>query len=144
MALKNYTTKIKASKTVGEIQGMLSDIGARRIAVDYDDDRDPISISFCIHGATNVPMYFSITANWEGILRVLRREKKIPQTQLTKETAMRVAWRTMQDYIEAQMAFIEAEMATPEQAFVGNLLLKDNKTLFEYLAGNMKLLHTGD
>lgn len=144
MPLKNYTTTIKATKTVGEIQSLLSEVGARKIMVDYDDDRDPISISFCIQGSTKVPMYFSLTANWQGILRVLQRERKLASTKMTKETAMKVAWRTLQDFIEAQIAFVEAEMATPEQVFIGNLLLKDNKTVFDYLAGNMRLLHTGE
>lgn len=143
MPLKNYTTTIKASKTVGEIQGLLSEIGARKIMVDYDDDRDPISISFCLNGADGTPLYFELRANWQGILNVLKKEKKLAVGKLNKDTAIRVAWRTMQDFIEAQVAFVEAEMASVSEVFVGNLLLKDGKRVIEYLAGNTALLHSG-
>ena len=37
MTVLNYTTKIAASKTVGEIQAMLAKHGASRIATDYHD-----------------------------------------------------------------------------------------------------------
>ena len=35
MPIKNYTTKIEASKTVGEIQQMLAQHGAKQIMLDY-------------------------------------------------------------------------------------------------------------
>lgn len=39
MPLKNYTTTIKASKTIGEIQEILALRGARQIMIDYQDGR---------------------------------------------------------------------------------------------------------
>lgn len=39
MPIKNYTTKVPAAKTVGEIQAILARHCASRIMLDYDDGR---------------------------------------------------------------------------------------------------------
>ena len=38
MPIKNYTTKVQAVQTVGEIQGLLAAHGARRVMMDYGDN----------------------------------------------------------------------------------------------------------
>lgn len=37
MPIKNYTTKVPAVQTVGEIQGILAAHGARKVMMDYPD-----------------------------------------------------------------------------------------------------------
>jgi len=135
MPIKNYTTKIAASKTVSEIQYLLVTVGAKRIAVDYNDEGEPISISFSLMASDN-PMYFSLSANWQEVLRYLQKEGKVAKNLQTPEHAVRVAWRTLQDFIEAQVAFIQAGMATAEEVFIGNVCLKDGRPLVEHITGS--------
>ena len=37
MPIKNYSTKVDAAKTCGEITGLLAGKGAKRVQIDYDD-----------------------------------------------------------------------------------------------------------
>ena len=37
MPIKNYTTKVPAAQTVGEIQELLASHGARKVMMDYGD-----------------------------------------------------------------------------------------------------------
>lgn len=46
MPILNYTTKIAAAKTVGEIQAILARAGAQSISIDYDEHAQPIA---CCH-----------------------------------------------------------------------------------------------
>ena len=48
MPIKNYTTKVPAVQTVGEIQGLLAAHGARRVMMDYGDDGKVLAIRISI------------------------------------------------------------------------------------------------
>ena len=39
MAIKNYTTKVDAYTSIGEIQGALARHGATKIMIDYDNGK---------------------------------------------------------------------------------------------------------
>lgn len=45
MPIKNYTTKVPAVQTVGEIQGILAAHGARKVMMDYAENG-----KVCCHG----------------------------------------------------------------------------------------------
>ena len=47
MAIKNYTTKVDAYTSIGEIQGALARHGATKIMIDYDNGK-PQAIAFGI------------------------------------------------------------------------------------------------
>ncbi len=46
------------------------------------------------------------------------KDKKVPKPLKTKEQAARVAWRIIKDWVEAQIAIIDAGMATVTQVFL--------------------------
>jgi hypothetical protein len=48
MPILNYTTKIDAKKTVGEIQDILASHGASKIMIDYENSV-PIAITFQVN-----------------------------------------------------------------------------------------------
>ena len=48
MSIKNYSTGIEETKTVGEIMGLLAAKGARSIRIDYDELNRPASVSFIL------------------------------------------------------------------------------------------------
>ena len=139
MAILNYTTVIKPQKTVSEISSILVEHKANRIVVDYDSGM-PVSVSFMIMSKGNVPMFFRLPCNFEGVLNVLTQDKKVPKRLKNKEQAIRVGWRIIKDWVEAQCAIIEAELALPEQVFLPYAVMKDGKTLSEGLSDVQPLL----
>src|ERR1700735_2331785 len=109
MAILNYTTSIQAEKTASEIQAKLVKAHACAVLSEYKDC--VLShISFrvdSIHGE----MAFRLPANIDGVLKAMQRDARVPKALKTREQAARVAWRIVKDWVEAQLAIIEAEMA---------------------------------
>lgn len=116
MAILNYTTSISSEKSAMEIQQKLVKASAHAVLSEYEDGILS-HISFKIetkHGE----MAFRLPANIDGVLRALQRDSKVPKAQKTREQAARVAWRIVKDWVEAQLAIIEADMATLPQVFL--------------------------
>lgn len=139
MPILNYTTKINPSKTVGEISECLSLHGARRIAVDYEEGL-PIALAFCIT-VSNKDIFFQLPCRWKGVLNVMQNDKKIPRGLCNKEQALRVSWRILKDWVEAQMAAVEAEIASVTEVFLPYALTDGGKTIYEKISENPKLLN---
>jgi len=128
MAILNYTTKISAEKTVGEIQAIL--VKARASAVMSEFDNGIISrLSFkvtTVHG----DHAFQLPANIEGVFNAMKRDHRVPQHLKIREQAARVAWRIIKDWVEAQIAIIEADMATLPQVFLPYMQISANDTVY--------------
>lgn len=139
MAILNYTTKIDAHKTIAEISAILVKHKAHRIVSDYEDGI-PISISFMLSPVGCDPMFFKLPCNFNGVLGVLKKDGKVPGRLKTREQAVRVGWRIVKDWVSAQCAIIEAELAVPEEVFLPYAVMKDGKTLFEGISDVRPLL----
>lgn len=143
MALLNYTTRIEASKTVSEIQKILALHGAKSILVDYDDEGLIEALSFRVitpQGDAGI----KLPVNPDAVLAVLTRQSRlgrIPRRYVDRPQAVRVAWRIVKDWVEAQMAILETEMVKMEQIFLPYVLSKDGRTLYE-VAVSSNLLTT--
>ena len=148
MPLANYTTEVSAIKSVGEIQKMLTEHGAKSILIDYKDN-EPIALAFIIptsHG--DLP--FRLPANIQAVERLLLKQRvKKPETwhsdykqvmQRINEQAKRVAWRILRHWLKEQLAIIETEMVTVDQIFLPYLRQDNGKTLYEALADRHFLL----
>ena len=48
MPIKNYTTKVPAVQTVGEIQGILAAHGARKVMMDYAENGRVTAVTFAL------------------------------------------------------------------------------------------------
>ena len=59
------------------------------------------------------------------------------------EQAYRVAWRNILDWVEAQMALLEIEMAKIEEIFLPYMVNSSGETLFERLKQRGFLLEAG-
>lgn len=138
MPILNYTTKINPSKTVGEIQQCLAAHGARRIAVDYEDSL-PTALSFCIT-LNNQDVFFKLPCRWKGVLSVMEKDKKVPRALCNKEQALRVSWRILKDWVEAQIAAVEAEIASVSEVFLPYALTATGQTVFEKISSNPQFL----
>lgn len=145
MPLLNYTTKIDADKTAGEISKILRGIGASSILTDYDPTGEFISaLSFKVNLAGQ-EISFKLPCDWQPTLAVLQNDLKVPQRLCTQEQAVKVSWRIIKDWVEAQAALIETKMVSTVQVFLPYAMVGPNQTLYEKVAGNPQfLLGNGD
>ncbi len=130
MAILNYTTGIQVEKTAAEIQAKLGRAGAQAVMCEYENEI-VTHISFRIkttHGLIN----FRLPANADGVLRAMQKAK-LSASKCTKEQAQRVAWRIVKDWVEAQLAIIEAEMATLTEVFLPYAQQPNGKTVYNNL-----------
>ena len=146
MPLLNYTTQIEAMKTVGEIQGILAGHGAKSIKTDYSDDGQVEALSFLIltpQGEVGI----RLPIDPEAVLNVLTRQNRlgrVPRRYLTHAQAVRVAWRIVKDWVQAQMAIIETEMVRIEQVFLPYVITEGGRTLYEAMMERHFQLGTGE
>lgn len=142
MPLLNYTTKISADKTVGEIQKMLAKAGARAVLSEYDDKGEVLAVSFkMLVGDSEVG--FRLPAVPDKVLGVLKAQRGVEPRYKTAEHANRVAWRIIKDWVEAQLAIIETQMVKAEQVFLPYAITRNGETLYESVVKN-KLLQGGE
>lgn len=142
MPLLNYTTKIDVEKTVGEIQKMLGLHGARAIMTEYDDEGIITSLSFRIRVGEQEPS-FRLPCDWRPVLEVMENDRKVPRSSCNQIQAVRVAWRIVKDWVEAQMAFIDSRQVRTEQVFLSYAVMKDGQTMFDHIAKKQFLLGDG-
>lgn len=132
MAILNYTTTIAAEKTGSEIQAKLAKAGAGAVMSEFDDDGVMSAMAFRLmtpHGL----VYFRLPANIDGVYKALLRNPKVPKKLQTNEQAARVAWRIVKDWVEAQIAIVEADMAEMTEVFLPYAQGRDGKTMYEAL-----------
>lgn len=135
MALLNYSTRISALQTAGEVQRILGQHGAKRVMIEYGNDGGAEALSFQIQRGNDF-LGFSLPVEPAAVLKVLLRQYdsgqlRSHQPRPTQEHAVRVAWRILKDWVEAQMAILETEMVTMEQVFLPYLIIGENKTLYQ-------------
>jgi hypothetical protein len=115
----NYTTVIAASKTAGECIAMLAEHGADQIGMSYADKK-PVGLTFrveTVHGHRQ----FSLPVNVEGVFRALVRANHtggIPPKYASREQAERTSWRVLKDWLEVQLALVDAGIAELEESML--------------------------
>lgn len=139
MPILNYTTEVDVMKTMGAIQGLLVSKGARSIQIDYGPSGEPEALLFAML-INKVSVSFRLPAYWQGVLQVMKTDKKIPSRLKTNEQAKRVAWRMVKDWVEAQIAFIESGQVKAEQVFMPYALDQQGVTMFQRFEEQLKLL----
>ena len=105
MPIKNYTTKVSATQTVGEIQGILASHGARRVMMDYGPDGSVTAVTFGLDCCGEM-RGFRLEAKLEGIMSVMSKDR----VKCDRKQAERIAWRNVKDWISAQVALVETEL----------------------------------
>lgn len=139
MPILNYTTKIDSYKTITEIQQILSRRGATKMIVDNDIKGNPIALTFCIQWRDS-PLLFALPCNFEGVLRAMKNNKKVPRSQCTEQQALKVGWRIVKDWVEAQMAIVEAQLAELAEVFLPYAVTKNGNTLYKFIQTDSRLL----
>lgn len=144
MPLLNYTTSIAAAKTVAQVEDKLVKHGAKAILSEFDNGNIK-SLSFKIETPYG-DLGFRLPIKPEAVLVILKRQSENGQIRpafATHEQAVKVAWRILKDWIEAQMAILETEMVTIEQVFLPYLVIGDGHTLYESMVDRHFLLTVG-
>jgi len=135
MAILNYTTSITAEKTASEIQRLLASAKAQAILYEYDDDAVMCAMSFRImtpHGM----IFFKMPAKTDGVYVKLNNDPKVPRKLKTREQAAKVAWRILKDWVEAQLAMVEADMAKMAEVFLSYAQNESGETLYQSIEAN--------
>ncbi len=142
MAILNYTTKVDAAKTCGEIQAMLVRKGAASVRINYQS-RQPLAVEFETDTKALGRQFYSYAPNVAGVLAAMKRDPKIPSSLKTEEHARRVAWRIEKDWLEAQFAKIEAMDVPLERLMLPYMVMPNGVPLFEAMIEQRKALTEG-
>src|SRR3954452_11629560 len=142
MALLNYTTKIEPEQTIGEIQKMLSKHGVTAMMTEYDGPQvSAVSFRLNIDGK---PRGFKLPCNWRGVREIFKKPDHARKLRCRfderDDQAVRTAWRIIKDWVEAQLALVEVNMATVPQVFLPYAIMQDGRTLWERAATDPKFL----
>jgi hypothetical protein len=131
----NYTTKVPAGRTVGEIVSLLVQKKAVSINTDYENGR-VAALTFVVRVGDNM-IPFRMTPNINGVYQKLRSGR-------TMEQAERVAWRIILRWVEVQMAMVESTQAELGQVFLPYAVRPDGDTVWaSFQASNTKQLTAG-
>lgn len=145
MGIKNFSTTIAAKKTVDQIRDKLIKLGAKSVEIEYDKG-EPTAISFRMATKLGVQS-FQLPANPEGVYGVLLDDYKhrlIDRKYANYEQAVRTSWRTLQDFIEAQVAIIQAGLTTVDQILFPFMLTQSGQTVYHDAVSRYKALPEGE
>jgi hypothetical protein len=132
-SILSYITTIDVDKTVAEISKLLAAARATAILSEFNDGLG-IAISFRIKTEFG-PLTFRLPANFDGVYAVLQRSHTIGPKFKTRSHAARVAWRVILHWLDAQLAMIQAGVATAEQIFLPYVQDQADLTIYEQLMG---------
>lgn len=139
MAILNYTTKISPDKTVGEIQSLLGKKGAKSVVIEYAECR-PSALLFSLV-VREQEIQFRLPCNAAGVLKAMQSDRKIPRSNTNFDQAERTAWRIVKDWVEAQLAIVEAGQALMEEVFLPYVVIPSTKqTLFQVFSESPRKL----
>ena len=135
MPILNYTTSIDPHKTVGEIQKLLASKGARGILLEYNEHGDPSAVAFQIE-VQGQQLRYRLPCRAERVFDILGKQwkaGKVERRYTTMQHATRVAWRIIKDWIEAQLAIVEAGMVDMAEVFMPYQLTAGGQTMYEVM-----------
>lgn len=146
MPLLNYTTEMDVEKTIGEIQRMLGKAGAQKVMTDYDDGIVS-AVSFALRVTGNT-IGFRLPCDWRPVQALLERQKESTtgrrgRIRTDQAQSVRVAWRIVKDWVQAQLALVETTMVRTEQVFLPYMVVKGGQTLYEQVASEQFALGDG-
>jgi len=139
MPILNYTTQVDSFKTLNEIQKILSRAGARKVIIDSNEKGLPVALTFALEW-NGLLTAFTLPCNFEGVLRAMKKDCSVPSKYCNEEQALRVGWRIVKVWIEAQMAIIESQLVTAPEVFLPYAVTKYGTTMYKHLDSDNTLL----
>lgn len=144
MSIKNYSTVIPIDRTISEIQKMLGQHGARRVGMEYEN-KYVSAIAFEMQIGDQIAGY-RLPCRYEGVYHLLKDDKIALETMRSKKIKFgeahcrAVGWRIVRDWLYAQLALIEAQMAEMQEVMLPYMITADGRTVYEMLDGGRRLL----
>ncbi len=139
MPILYYTTTINAHKTISEVQQHLAEVGAKRVGVDYGNDRKPEALLFVLDQG-GIPVSYRLPCNFPEMLAAMVNDGGVPNKYCNEDQAMRTGWRIIKVWVEAQTAMIQAGLAQTQEVFLPYAVGSDGRTLYEYFVESPKKL----
>lgn len=143
MPVLNYTTSIAADKTAAEVGRILAKAKVAATSTHYDENGDPAGISFVLvtpHG----PRQFDLPVNVDGVHALLKSDRAVATRLKERPQAVRVAWRIVKDWVEAQLALVSAGMASIDEVMLPYLVVENGRTLYSsYRENEQRALTAG-
>lgn len=137
----NYTTVIDPMKSVGECTALLVKHGASAIGTTWDEGK-ATGLTFQIKTVHGVRQY-SLPVNIQGTYVALQKAVtagRIPGRHGNMEQAERTGWRVLKDWLEAQLALIEAGVAEIQEVMLPYMHLDQLTTVYQAFLENEKRL----
>ena len=138
MPILNYTTKVPVESTITELHKILAKAKANAIMTMYGDDGLPAGLSFRV-AVAGQNIAFCLPVDVDGVTRALKADAEYRDDP----HARRVAWRIAKDWVEAQMALIQAQMAELPQVFLPYAQTDSGETFYERIKKNSFLQIAG-
>jgi len=123
-----YTTTVPVARTTAEMQDLLGKSGADAVAVLYEDGK-PVGMSFSL-ATPDGQRSFTLPVDVGAVQKLLTTQKrKSSRVDDRPAQAERVAWRIVKTWLAAQLALIDAQMATLDEVMLPYLNTAPNRTL---------------
>ena len=131
------TTGISAEQTAGEVTYLLSQAGAAKIMQEFDKQRAVSGLSFSLR-VGDCELAFTLPVRTEPIFKIINGRRPVVRRQRCedqdREQSVRVAWRQIFRWVQAQLAMIETGMVRTEEVFMPYMVLKGKKTMYEVMS----------
>ncbi|MCJ1709276.1 hypothetical protein [Microbacterium sp. VKM Ac-2923] len=137
MPILNYTTTIDVEKTMGEINRALARRGVTRISTIYDDQGVAAGIAFTMKTDYGF-REFELPVRTAGVLSAMKADPAVKPAQKTAAQAARVAWRIAKDWLEAQSALIDAQLATLDEVMLPYMVGPSGETMYAVFRSQQK------
>ncbi len=135
MPILNYSTQIQAEKTFSEIQTKLVRAKAQAVLSEFDSEGVLDAISFRLNGPVGF-ISFRLPLNIEGVCKKIMVDPKVPNKHKNREQAIRVSLRILKDWIEAQLALVEADLADIHEVFLPYAQNANGETVYDVMKTN--------
>lgn len=136
MAISFYTSDVAVAKTVGEIQAILARRGVTRIATLFSDDGEATGLGFTLRTDYGI-RDFEMPVRTDGVYAALAADTSITKSKRTREQAQRTAWRIAHALLVAQVALIDAELATLDELMMPFMVDGTGATAYQALRRSM-------
>jgi len=137
MGLYMENTRIEAEDTIASIEKLLRSTGLLVRSQKLYEDGDVAAFYFEIQPPAGESLAYTLPARVRPVFEYLQRQRS-PKfrergEEKDREQAVRVAWRQVLRWIQAQLAMIETGMVDVREVFLPYLVAGDGRTLYETL-----------
>lgn len=134
MSFYMATTQIAPEKTAMEISSYLSKFGATQVLTTYEGG-EAVGLSFMIiRNGHRIP--FKLPIKWEPVLVAMKNDRQTSRSLCSKEQAIRVSWRLIYRWVQAQLALVEVGAVDIEEVFLPYAETRNGLTVYEQYIGN--------